>query len=61
VVLEHLIAGLRQLGTILLETSQNGEVALIHHFAAMALDVARASRLFFRRAATRLLLRESYG
>jgi hypothetical protein len=61
VVLQHLIAGLRYLGTILLQASQNGEIALIHDRAAVALNVACASRLFLRRAAALLLLRDGAG
>src|SRR5438445_798092 len=60
VVLQHQIAGLRYLGTILLQAGQNGEIALIDHRAAVALNVARTSRLFLRRAAA-LLLGESTG
>lgn len=55
VIFEHLIAGWGQLGTILLKTSQNGEVALIYHLAAVALHIARTSRLLLCRAATLLL------
>src|ERR1700738_3989157 len=42
VVFQHLIAGRGQLGTILLQASQNGEIALIDHRAAETLHVARA-------------------
>jgi hypothetical protein len=55
VVSQHLIAALGQLGTMLLKASQNGEIALIHHQAAEALDIARASPLLVRRAAALLL------
>jgi hypothetical protein len=55
VVFEHLIAGLRQLRTILLKASQNREVTLIYHFAAVALYIARTGRLLFCRAAALLL------
>jgi hypothetical protein len=40
---------------MLLKASEDGEVALIHHQAAIALDIARASLLLFRRAAPLLL------
>jgi hypothetical protein len=33
---------------MLLKASEDGEVALIHHQAAKALDIARASLLLFR-------------
>ena len=55
VVFQHLIAGRGQLGTMFLKAGQNGEVALIDHRAAEALNVARTGRLFLRRAATLLL------
>jgi len=55
VVFQHLIAGRGQLGTMLLKAGQNGEIALIDHRAAEALNVARTSRLFLRRAAALLL------
>jgi hypothetical protein len=55
VVFEHLIAGCGQLGTMFLKAGQNGEVALIDHRAAEALNVARTGRLFLRRAAALLL------
>ena len=55
-VFEHLVAGLAQLRAILLEASQNGEVALIDHGTAEALDIARTGRLLFRGAAASLLL-----
>jgi hypothetical protein len=54
VVFQHLIAGLGQLGTILLQASQNGEITLIHQLAAEALDVACAGLLLLRRAAALL-------
>ena len=55
VVSQHLIAGLGQFGTMLLKASEDGEVALIHHQAAKALDISRASLLLFRCAAPLLL------
>jgi hypothetical protein len=58
VILEHFFARGAQLGTILLKASQNCKVALINHCAAVALDVARAGRLFLRRAA---LIRDGTG
>ncbi len=60
VVFQHLIAGRGQLGTMFLKAGQNGEVALINHRAAEALNVARTSRLFLGRAAA-LLLGDSAG
>jgi hypothetical protein len=61
VVFQHLIAGRGQLGTILLQASQNGEVALIYHGTAEALNIARTSRLLLRRAAALLLLGAGSG
>jgi hypothetical protein len=54
VVFQHLVAGRGQLGTILLKASQNGEIALIDHVPAEALNIARASLLLFRRPAALL-------
>jgi hypothetical protein len=59
VVRQHLAAGFGQLGTILLQASQDGEVTLVHYGTAEAGDVARAGLLLVRRAAT--LLRDSAG
>ena len=42
---------LGQLGAVLLKAGQNGEIALIDHRAAEALNVARAGLLLVRRAA----------
>ena len=61
VVFQHLIAGLGQLGTVLLQAGQNGEVALIDDRTAEALNVARTGRLLFRRAAALLLLGDGAG
>src|ERR1700676_3385950 len=61
VVLQHLIAGLGQLGTILLQAGQNGEIALIDDRTAEALNVARTSRLLLRSSAALLLLGEGTG
>jgi hypothetical protein len=61
VVFQYLIAGRGQFGPILLQTSQDGEVTLIDHRPAVALDVARTGRLLFRRATALLLLGESAG
>ena len=52
---QHLITCPGQFGAMLLEAGEDGEVALIHHQAAVALDIARASLLFFRCAAPLLL------
>jgi hypothetical protein len=46
VIGEYLSASLGQLGTILLETGQNSEIALVHQLAAVARNVPRASLLF---------------
>jgi hypothetical protein len=54
VVFQDLIAGRGQLGAILLKAGQNGEIALVDHRPAEALDVARASLLLFRRTAALL-------
>jgi len=51
VILQHLIAGGADLGTVLLQTRQNDEIALVDHRTAEALHVARTSPLLFRRAA----------
>ena len=55
VAFQHLIAGGGDLGAILLEAGEDGEVALIDHRAAVALNVAGASGLFLRRATALLL------
>src|ERR1700753_279545 len=55
VVLEHLIAGLGDLRPVLLQAGQDGEVALIDHLAAEALDIARTGRLFLRGTAALFL------
>ena len=55
VAFQHLIAGSSQFGTMLLKTRQNGEIALIDHRTAVALNVARTRRLLLRCAAARLL------
>jgi hypothetical protein len=55
VVSQDLITGLGQFGTMLLKASEDGEVALIHHQAAEALDIARACLLLFRCTASLLL------
>src|ERR1700704_5126132 len=56
VILQHLIACRAQFGPMLLEAGQNGEITLIDHRAAEALNVARARPLLLRRAAALLLL-----
>src|ERR1700736_1200289 len=48
--LQHRIACGRNLGTILLQARQNGEVTLINDRAAEALHVARTGLLLLRRA-----------
>jgi hypothetical protein len=54
VVRQHAKARRDQLGTILLEASQYGKIALIYHRSAEALNVARASPLLLGRAAALL-------
>jgi hypothetical protein len=51
VVDQHLTTGHGQFLTIILETSQNGEIALIHQLAAETLDIARAGLLLLLCAA----------
>jgi hypothetical protein len=48
---QHLAAGRRKLGTILLQASQNGKIALIHQFSAKARNVTCACLLLFVSAA----------
>ena len=55
VVFQNLIASRADLGAILLQAGQNGEITLINHRAAEALHVAIAGLLLFRRSATLLL------
>ena len=57
VVLQHLIAGRRNLRAVLLQAGENHEVALVDDAAAVALNVAVAGGLLFRRAAARGLRR----
>jgi len=64
VVLQHLVAGRRDLRAVLLQAGEDREVTLIDDGAAVALDVAVAGGLLFRRAAAlrlRRLLGESGG
>jgi hypothetical protein len=51
VLLEHLVTGYAQFGTMLLKAGQNGEIALIDHGTAVALDIARTGRLLLSGAA----------
>ena len=55
VAFQHLVAGRRDLRTILLQAGQDGEIALIDHRAAEALHVTGASLLLLRRSAALLL------
>jgi len=55
VVLQNLIAGRRNLGAVLLQARQDGEIALIDHRTAEALHVARAGLLLIGGAAALLL------
>jgi len=56
VVFQHLIATRGQLGTVLLQAGENGEIALIDYGTTVALHVAGAGLLFIGRPAARLLL-----
>src|SRR6266702_7261458 len=55
VILQHLFAGGADLGTILLQAGENGEIALVDYRAAEPLHVAGTSLLLFGRAAALLL------
>src|SRR4051794_23261342 len=57
--LQHLIAGRADLGAVLLQARQNREVTLIDDGTAELLNVTRAGRLLFGRAAA--ALRERTG
>ena len=65
VVQQDLVARFRQFRAVLLQTGQDGEIALIHHLAAETSDVPRAGALFRFSPAVRLLLlrglRHSYN
>jgi hypothetical protein len=56
VVFQDLVAGRRQLRTVLLQAGEDREIALVDHLAAVALNVAVARGLFLRRATALLLL-----
>src|SRR5947199_5177993 len=60
VALEDLVAGGADLGTMFLQTRQDGEIALVDHGTAELLHVAGAGLLFLRRSAA-LLLGEGSG
>ena len=51
VILQHLITGLAQFGTIFLQAGQHSEIALIDDRAAITLNIARTGGLFLRRSA----------
>jgi hypothetical protein len=55
VVLQHLVAGRRDLRTVLLQAGEDREITLIDDGAAVALDVAVAGGLLLRGAAARRL------
>jgi hypothetical protein len=59
VVLQHHVASLGQLGAVLLQAGENGEVALIDHRTAVTLNIAGTGRLLLGRSAT--LLRDGGG
>jgi hypothetical protein len=52
--LQHLIAGGADLGTILLQAGENGEIALVDYGTTVALHVAGTGLLFIGRAAALL-------
>jgi hypothetical protein len=54
VIFQHLIASRAQLGTMLLQASQDGEIALIDNGSAETLHVARTRLLLIRRSASLL-------
>jgi hypothetical protein len=58
VAYQDLIAGMGQLGTIVLQAGQHGKVVLIHHGATVFLNIAGAGLLFLRCAGA--LLRWSW-
>src|SRR5215218_3615266 len=55
VVLQNLVAGRTDLGTMLLEAGQDGEIALVDHRTAELLHVTVTGLLLLRRSAARLL------
>jgi hypothetical protein len=61
VVLQNLVASGTDLGTMLLETGQDGEITLIDHGTAELLHVTVTGLLLLRRSAARLLLGEGLG
>src|SRR4029453_1964716 len=60
-VLQKLVTGGTDLGTMLLEAGQDGEIALVDDRTAELLDVAGEGLLLFRRSAALLLLGEGSG
>jgi hypothetical protein len=58
VAYQDLIAGIGQLGTIVLQAGQHGKVVLVHHRATVFLNIAGAGLLFLRCAGA--LLRWSW-
>src|SRR6266850_2458135 len=60
VALEDLVAGGADLGTMFLQTRQDGEIALVDHRTAELLHIAGTGLLFLRRSAA-LLLGEGSG
>src|SRR5258708_17498141 len=52
---QHLVAGRRDLGAVLLQAGQDGEIALIDHRAAEALHVTGTGLLLLGRSAALLL------
>jgi hypothetical protein len=53
---QDLIAGMGQLGAILLQAAQNGQIRFVHDGAAVLLNVVSTSLLLLRRSTTLLLL-----
>jgi hypothetical protein len=60
VVLENLVAGGADLGTMFLETGQDGEIALVDHRTAELLHVAGTGLLLLSRSAALLLLGKGF-
>ncbi|MGY3122223.1 hypothetical protein ACVWXN_008560 [Bradyrhizobium sp. i1.4.4] len=42
VIRQHLVAGFAEAGTVLLEASEHGAIAIVHHGTAEARHIARA-------------------
>jgi len=55
VIHQNLIAGRGELGAVLLQAGQNGQVTLVHDGSTIFLNIVGAGLLFLRRAASLLL------